>query len=730
MQTHYPRTRRVDAEDKVRGRPIYAADRIAAGMLHAVTVNATIGRGRLVSLDADAALAMPGVRHVLTHADMSGVEPPGFVLGGGYGVQSVQPMLGTEIAFRGQPVALVLAETLEAATAGAHAVRAEYAAVGFHTDMDEAPETDIVAQQGSPLPQAMFADRAVGDADAAYAAAEIKVDGRYTGPAQHQNPMELIATVAEWRGDTLVIHEGTQNSSGIQHGIARQLGMPADKVVVVSPQVGGGFGQKNSLQGQTVLAAVAARASGRPVKLVVSRMQTFHCASFRPASRHRVRLGATPGGRITAAIHEVDQQTSRHDLFPGVYTDVTARFYGIENFRGRERLVRTDVQTPGYMRAPYEHTGAFAYESAVDELAQQLGLDPVQLRLANDADADPLTGRPFSSRHVRQTLEEGARRFGWARRTPAPGSMRTPSGDLLGMGVAIGMYKGATAAAGAVLEVSADGAATIAVTGHEMGQGIRSTVANYLAERLGIAPDRIAISVGEPGRIVQHLTAGSWGTATALRAAGTAVDALGEQLGVSPRDVLEALRRQGRQHVRVDVRSRAPGQPEEALKRLETGQVAVVGPAYPEFVTMSSIAHFVEVHVEPSTRRIRVPRVVSIADCGATVSPVTAESQVRGGVVWGIGGTLHEVSESDPRFGGFLNASLEEYVTAVNADIGDIEVGFVGAPDPLINGAGAKGLGEVVMVGVAAAVANAIFHATGQRHRDLPIRLDRMFPAG
>ncbi|MDC7806766.1 xanthine dehydrogenase family protein molybdopterin-binding subunit [Luteimonas sp BLCC-B24] len=727
MQTHYPPTRRVDAEDKVRGRPLYAADRLPDGLLHAVTVGATIGRGRLAALHIDDAAAMPGVRHVLTHADMAHVQPPGFVMGGGYAVQSLQPMLGTRIAYRGQPIALVVAETLEAASAAAHAVRAEYAPDAFRVQIDGAPESDIVAQQGSPLPQAMFADRVAGDADAAYAAAEVRIDSRFTAPAQHQNPMELLATVAEWRGDRLVIHEGTQNSGAIRHGIARQLGIPPERVEVVSPQVGGGFGQKNSLQGQTVLAAVAARISGRPVKLVITRAQTFHQASFRPASRHRVRLGATSGGRITAAIHEVDQQTSRHDLFPAVYADVTSRFYGVANFRGRERLVRTDVQTPGYMRAPYEHTGSFAYESAVDELAVQLGLDPVQLRLANDTATDPITGKPFSSRHVRQTLEEGARRFGWDRRSPTPGSMRTPAGDLLGMGVAIGLYKGATAAAGAVLEVTADGAATIAVSGHEMGQGLRSTIANYLADRLALTPGQIRISVGEPGQVAQHLTAGSWGTATALRAAGEAVDTLAAQLGVVAAEVVRELHRQGRASARVDVRSRAPGQPEQVLERLETGQVATVGPEYPDFVTMSSIAHFVEVHIAPGTRRIRVARVVSIADCGATVSPVTAASQVRGGVVWGIGGTLHEISESDPRFGGFLNASLEEYVTAVNADIGSIEVGFVGIPDARINGAGAKGLGEVVMAGVAPAIANAVFHATGRRYRDLPIRLDRMF---
>jgi xanthine dehydrogenase YagR molybdenum-binding subunit len=728
MNPSYPKIARVDAEDKVRGRPIYAADRNLDGMLHAMLVMATIGKGRVTGIDARAALALPAVRHVLTHIDMAGLKPAGFLLGGGFGFQSIQPMTGPDIAYRGQPLALIIADTLEDAIAGASAVRVRYAPEAFRTTVTGAPDADIIDQQGSPLPQEMFGDRKVGDADAAFAAAPVQVDARYTSPPQHQNPMELIATVAEWKGDALIVHEGTQNSGALKFGLAKQLGIDPSKVTILSPQVGGAFGQKNSMQMQTALAAAAARKSGRPVKLVVPRSQLFHDASFRPASRHHVRLGATAGGKIMAAIHEVDQQTSRHDLFPASYAEATSRFYAIPNFRGRERLVRSDVQTPGYMRAPYEHPGSFAYESAVDELASRLQIDPVRLRLMNDAAADPLTGKPFSSRHVRETLEEGARRFEWKRRSAAPGSMTTPSGDRLGLGVAIGMYKGATAAARANLEVTESGTAVIAVSGHEMGQGIRSAVANYVADRLGLSVDEITVRVGEPATVTQHLTAGSWGTATALRAAGAAIDALAEQLAIGDvRAFRRALRAQRRDRIRVDVQSKAPGQPDQIFERLNGGQVAALGPVYPDFVTMSSIAHFVEVHIEPSTRRVRVARVVSVADCGAVASPTTAESQVRGGVIWGIGAALREVSETDLRYGGFLNADFADYVVPVNADIGAMEVAFINKPDPLINAAGVKGLGEVAMTGVAAAIANAVYHATGTRYRDLPIRLDQMF---
>ncbi|WP_407529353.1 xanthine dehydrogenase family protein molybdopterin-binding subunit [Methylobacterium oryzisoli] len=731
MPMSFLNTPRVDALDKVRGRTRYGADDARPGLLHAMLLPATIARGRVARIDARAARAAPGVRLVLTHEDLGDLKPAGFLGNGGFAFQNFQPMLSAKIAYRGQPVAMVVADTLEQAVEGARLVRPTFEAAAFNVVLGDAAATDILAQANSPLPKPAFADRTAGDADAAFAAAPVKVDAAYTSPPQHQNPMELISTVAEWQGDTLVIHEGTQNAESCRQGLARQLGLSPAQVQVRSPTVGGGFGQKNSLQMQTLLAAVAARRLGRPVKIVVPRTQLFHNASFRPASRHRVRLGADRAGKLLAAIHEIDHQTARHTLFPLVYADLSARLHGIENFRGRERLVQMDTQAPGFMRAPFEHAAAFAFESAVDEMAQSLGQDPVALRLANDTKVDPITKRPLSSRHLAECLRAGAERFGWSRRDPVPGSMRAADGTLIGWGVAAGAYKASSAPAVAKLRVTDDGGVVIAVGVHEMGQGIRTALANVLAAKLGISPERVTAEIGVTGATPQHVTAGSWGTATAVPAASEVADALLAELrkldpGGTARQPAEILKAAGRPFLEVEVRRKAPGQPDAIFDRLAGGQVASAGPAYPEFVSLSYVAHFVEVRVESTTRRVRVPRVVSIVDCGRVVSPRTAESQVRGGVVWGIGAALREASEVDGRYGGFLNADLAEYVIPVNADIGAIEVDFIDEPDPLLNREGVKGLGEVAMVGLAPAIANAVHHATGRRVRDLPIRIEHL----
>ncbi|AUX47018.1 xanthine dehydrogenase [Sorangium cellulosum] len=720
---------RVDAREKVCGAARYAADHVTPGLAHAMLAVATIGRGRIVNIDTDAARAVRGVRLILTHLDTAGLQSPGYVMGGGYGVQSLLPMLGTAIAYRGQPIALVVADTLEAAREGAALVRATYEQDAISVTLD-AEGAEVVAQADSPLPKPAFADRVIGDAEAALATAAVRVDTTFLGPPQHQNPMELLATVAEWSEGMLTIHESTQNAEALRHGLAKVLGLSASRIRVVSPTAGGGFGQKNSLQSHTALVALAARELGRPVKLVMPRAQIFNNASFRPASRHTVRLGADASGIMVAAVHEIDHQTSRHDLFPLVYADLTARMYGIPNFRGRERLVRNDIQTPGFARAPFEHIAACAFEIAVDELAYALGRDPVALRVANDTPTDPLTGRPFSSRHVKACLERGAERFGWESRTPEPGSMRLPDGTLVGWGVALGAYKAATAPAIAMLRLTDAGEIFVSVGGHEMGQGMRTAIAATLAIELGVPADAVNIIVGNTGSVPQHLTAGSWGAATTLPAVRQAALNMSQELarlagdGPASRTFQQILRDAGRSHVDVEARHRAPGQPEAIFDRVAQGFVSAAGPAYPEFVSMSYCAQFVEVRIEPHTRRIRVPRVVSVVDCGRVVSPRTARSQVYGGVVWGISAALREVSEVDSRYGGFVNADLAEYVIAVNADIGSIEAELIDEPDPVLNSLGVKGLGEVVMVGVAPAIVNAIHHATGRRIRHLPVRIE------
>jgi xanthine dehydrogenase YagR molybdenum-binding subunit len=729
----FPDAARVDAYDKVRGATVYGTDQKMPDMAYAMLVVARIGRGSVRAIDSRAARAVAGVRLVMTHEDTRGLNSAGFLLGGGYGMQSLQPMTSNRIAYYGQPIALVVADTLEAATEAATLVRADYVTEPFAVDFN-ALSGQALAQADSPLPKPAFADKVRGDADAAYANALVKIDAQYRGPAQHANPIELLGTVAYWRGDALTIHESTQNSGALRHGLARQLGIAPQLVRVVSHYIGGGFGQKNAVQAHTVLVALAARQLGRPVKLVLPREQVFHGTGFRPASTQQLKLGADQQGRLLSIVHEVSQQTSRHDLFPSMCTEITASLYACEHFRGRESLVRTDTQTPGFMRGPWEHFTCFAFESAMDELAVSLGKDPVALRIINDTELDPHTHKPFSSRHLKECLERGAARFGWGARSAAPGSMKAADGTLIGWGMAVGAYKASTAPAIARLRVAADGSIVLSTGGHEMGQGIRTAVANTIAEIMGVTASRITVVMGDTRGAPQHLTAGSWGTATALPAARLAADEMMQKLAAlntsrrtrTPEQILRAAKLP---FLEVESRHRAPGQPEQVYGRLEQGLPSAAGPHYPAFSAFSYIAHFVEVLVEPNTRRVRVARVVSVVDCGRVASPRTARSQVQGGVVWGIGAALREIGEVDPRFGGFLNANLAEYVVPVNLDIGSIEVDFIDRPDPILNNMGVKGLGEVVMTGVAPAIANAVFHATGTRVRELPIRLEHLMPA-
>lgn len=710
----FPDRPRADALDKVRGAAAYAADVRFPGLLHAMTVPAPVAKGRVAALETEAALRVPGVRRILTPADFPPAPQAPDLPG------TSRPGLLPQIAFRGEPLALVVADTLEAAIEGAEAVRPRIEAEPFAALMDSPgamrdPAEDVTA----------------GHAAEALAAATTIVEARYESPTQHHNPIELLSTTAVWADGRLLIHEGSQNAGAIKVAVARTLGLDPAIVDVKSPTVGGAFGQKGWVQRQTALVARAAMLTGRPVKLVTPRSQIFHLATFRPHSRHHIRLGADAHGTMVGVQYAVEQQNSRRGGFPaGQYHEGAMRLYGIANYHGTAANLRIDTQAPGHMRAPYEHPACFAFESAVDELAQAAGRDPLEFRLANDAARDPVTGRPFSSRFLAECLRQGAERFGWARRDPTPGAMRDAAGQLVGWGVACGLYPTLIHPAVATLRIRADGSTRFAVAGHEFGQGIRTALAAMLTRELQIDDRRLEVLVGDTTAAPQHLTAGSWGTASALplvvqavaRMRAAVVELLdGRRVAGTLHQQIAAVRRP---FLEVEVSQVGPGQDAAALARMRAGGYAVTGPAYPEFTTMSYIAHFVEVRVEPRTRRVRVPRVVSIADCGRVVSPRTAASQVRGGVVWGVSHALREATETDPRYGGYLNSDIAEYVVAVNADIGEIDVGFVDQPDPLFNEIGLKSLGEVAMVGASAAVANAVYHATGQRIRKLPIRIE------
>uniref|UniRef100_UPI001575013D xanthine dehydrogenase family protein molybdopterin-binding subunit n=1 Tax=Sphingomonas bacterium TaxID=1895847 RepID=UPI001575013D len=629
------------------------------------------------------------------------------------------PTITADIAYRGQPVALVVAETLEAAIEGAEALRPTYA---------DQPFVALIDSPGTA--REPFRPTKSGDAQAVLATAATTVEAHYVAPAQHHNPIELLSTTADWRNGRLTIYEGTQGAQTLLASIARSLRIDPAIIEVKSPYIGGAFGQKGSIQRQSAIVARAAMLIGRPVKLVMPRGQIFHNATFRPRSRHHVTLGADAAGKLVAIRYDADHQQSRKGGFPPAYHETPPKMYGVKDYDGTSGNVRIDTQDPGFMRAPNPHPAHFAFESAVDELAYKLNRDPVAFRLAHQATTDPITGKPFSSAYLNDCLTQGARRFGWERRSMAPRSTVLPDGTMVGWGVAGGCYPAPMTPTIATLRISADGGTRFAVAGHEMGQGIRTVIAQLLQRELGIDGQRLEIAIGDTAAAPQHLTAGSWGTVSIIPAVAKASEQMKARLaelssGQTPSGTVhQQLARTRRPFLQVEVSNIAPGQDAKALDKLRSGEFARGGPDYPDFATFSYVAHFVEVRVEPTTRRVRVPRVVSVVDGGRIISPRTAASQVRGAVVMAIGSALREETEVDPRYGGWLNDDLADYVVPVNADIGDIDVSFVDKPDPLLNPLGAKSLGEVSMVGAAAAVTNAVYHATGTRFRKMPIRID------
>lgn len=691
---------RVDAKDKVLGRARYGADIKLPGMLFAMLVPATIAKGRVSNLDVAPATAVSGVVRVLGIGDF--------------------PSISAEISYRGQPIALVVAETIEASIEGAEAVKVAYETAPFISTMT------------SPGAQRIEADGfAAGDVDAAFRSAPYIVEGTFETPTQHHNAMELFGTVAEWTDGRLTVYEGCQNVDAVKAALMKAFRLSPDRIAIRSEQVGGGFGQKSPPKMQTSLVAEAARLTGRPVKLVTPRGQLFHMANYRPRSVHHIRLAASAEGRLQGITYDVVQENIPNGNFrsTGYHEDI-ARLYAIENFRATAGDVHIDRQMPRHTRGTHPFPAGFALESVIDEMAYRLGKDPVELRLEHEAKTDIIAGQPLSPHFLNECLREGARRFDWDRRLAEPGSMRLADGTLVGLGVACGIFGASMSASEATLRVGADGTTRIISSGHEMGQGIRTTIANVIIQGLDINPDRLEVLLGDTTVGPQLATVGERGTASCVPTAAKAVGALRarfeELAGANPPagNLHQQLARLKRPYIEVKVSQLAPGQDASAIEAFRAGGRAGAGPEYPGFTSMSYIAQFVEVHIDPTTRRIRMPRAVSIADVGRVVSPRTAKGQMYGGVVWGFSTALREESEVDPRFAGYLNDDFADYLIAANADIGEVDVGLIDKPDPNINSVGVKGMGELVMLGTAPAIANAIYHATGKRIRKLPIRID------
>ncbi|MGP3910895.1 xanthine dehydrogenase family protein molybdopterin-binding subunit [Nonomuraea sp. 10N515B] len=664
---------RVEGRVKVTGLATYAAEYPVEGVTYAYPVQSRIAKGRITHVDASRALAMPGVLGVL-----SVEEPPELAEDADAELALFQ---SRDVAYRGQLIAAAIADTYENARAAADAVRVAYEPadhdVGLRADHPGLYRPEVV---NPDYP----ADTEQGDLEAGLAEAAATVDVTYTTPVLHNNPMEPHAALALWAGDgRLLVYDSAQGASIDRDIIAKTLGLPPNRVRVVSRHVGGGFGSKGTTRPHAVLAALAARAVGRPVKVALTRQQMFDVTGYRTPTIQRLRLGADADGRLTALEHVAYEQSSTLVEFAEQTATPARVMYAAPALRTAHRLVRLDVATPSWMRAPGECPGMYALESAMDELAYAAGLDPVELRIRNDPQTEPDSGLPFSSRNLVACLREGARRFGWDRRDPAPG-VRREGEWLVGTGVAASTYP-ARRMPSQALATMQDGDFLIQVAATDIGTGARTALTRIAAETLSVAPDRVHVELGDSDLPAAPVAGGSMGTAS---------------WGSAIVRACEELMKNGKEG-RADT----------------TGEVA----ADTRLARHAFGAQFAEVRVSAVTGEVRVSRLLGVFAAGHIVDAELARSQFIGGMTMGLGMALMEETQTDEEFGGFLRRDLAQYHVPACADVESIEAVWLEEQDERLNPMGSKGIGEIGIVGTAAAIGNAVHHATGHRVRDLPI---------
>ncbi|WP_251095832.1 xanthine dehydrogenase family protein molybdopterin-binding subunit [Streptomyces sp. Caat 7-52] len=674
---------RREGRQKVTGAARYAAEYALPGRVHAWPVPAAVAHGRVTGIDTSAALALPGVLAVLTPGDAAGLAAPED------GTLAV--LRGADVPHRGWCVALAVAETPETARAAARAVRVTYCTEAHHVDLTEdvsgAYEPDEVAGGPGRVEH--------GDPEAAFTAADVRVDVTYRVPPLHNHPMEPHATTAHWEDDRLTVYTSSQGGTTVRSTLAQLFRLPEDRITVVAEHVGGGFGSKGTPRPDVVLAALAARHTGRPVTLAYPRRYLPTTVGHRAPTVQRLRLGAHPDGRLTALLHEVTTHTSRVKEFVEHAGVVSRVMYATPNLRSTHLVVPLDVPSPSWMRAPGEAPGMYALESALDELADALGMDPVELRVRNEPRREPESGKPFSSRHVVECLREGARRFGWAGRDPRPG-VRREGPLLVGTGVAAATYPVQVAPSTASAEARPDGTFVVRVNAADIGTGARTVLAQIAADALGVPLDRVRTEVGHSDLPPAPLAGGSSGTASW----GWAVHEACARLAAHPEEGPT---------VRADT----------------TGKADADSP----YARHAFGAHFAEVAVDTVTGEVRVRRLLGVFAAGRILNARTARSQFTGAMVMGLGMALTEHSTLDAAFGDFPEADLASYHVPVHADVPDIEADWIDEDDTRLNPMGSKGIGEIGIVGTAAALGNAVHHATGIRFRTLPLTPDRILAA-
>jgi len=737
-----PARNRVEGPLKVTGAAKYAVEFEIPKVVYAWPVVSNIAKGSITTIDTKAAESAPGVLKVFTHQN---APQPKETQGGGSGartkgirIEERNPLADDKVHYAGQYVALVVAQTLEQAKYSASLVKVSYA--------PEVAVLTIAAAEGDAKKPKKNQDENAqpkkGDVEAALKNNDlIKIEQTYITPTETHNPIEMHGTIAAWEEDRkLTVWNATQFVKGVQSILARTHGLDLQNVRVIDPFVGGAFGSKGAVWPHELLATMAAKAINQPVKFYVPRKEMFTCTGHRTPTRQTMTLAASRDGKLQAMRHVSETLTSP----VGEWTEScgarsTGVMYASPNIKVEEYVYPVNVSTPTFMRAPGECPGTYALECAMDELAVALQMDPVELRLANHADTQPIKGKPFSAKHLKETYSLGMEKFGWSKRNPRPGSMR--DGDLLvGWGMATASYPAHKMAAAAKAILHADGRATVQCATHDLGTGAYTAFTQISSEQLGVPFEKVTFELGKSDYPFGPVAGGSNSTGTV----GTAIHAVAGLLhqaltnlatkdaksplhGFSPDDI--AMTEPGRIGLRSD-KSRSDGYTDilnrAGMKSIEVESKMPEEDEKKEQVFQSWGAHFCEVKIDPLLPRVQVARVVTVINCGRVVTYKPARSQIIGGVVMGIGMALHEANEYDPKTGLPVNANLAEYHVPTHADIPFVDVHFVGEPDYNFNPIGARGIGEIGVTGIAAAVANAVYHATGKRVRDLPITPDKL----
>ncbi len=719
---------RVDGHLKVTGGARYAAEFPVANLVYAVTIQSTIAKGKISQIDTQAAEQLPGVLAVMTHLNAPKVDG---VQGGERKLLLLQDDM---VRYSGQHIGVVVADTFEHAMQAAAAVQVRYSEEKPTLSLQDNLDQGYVPK--GKIPRDEPPDTAHGDVSQGLAAAAVKIEQTYTTPVENHNPMEPHATTAVWQGDRLLLYDATQGVFASKKKVAAVLGIPPENVRTMSYYVGGGFGCKGSVWSHVVLAAIAARQVQRPVKLVLGRTQMFGPVGFRPETIQQVALGATREGKLTALRHAGTSPTSTFDEFVEPVAKTARMIYDCPHIETSHRLVQLNIGTPTFMRAPGESSGSFALESAMDELAYALQIDPIDLRLRNYAEVDPEKGLPWSSKSLKECYQLGAERFGWQKRNPTPRSMREGN-TLIGWGMATATYPTNRSPASAIARIMADGTAVVRSGSQDIGTGTYTVMTQVAAEALGLPVEKVRFELGDTEMPETPVSGGSQTAASVGSAVHmAATQARSQMIQLAIADHSSPLYGADAQDISVqdgglflkgksnetyaDILSR------HGLKLMEARADAKPGDERAKYSMHSFGAQFAEVRVEPDSGEVRVTRWVGTFGVGRLLNAKTARSQLIGGIVFGIGMALMEHTVMDPNRGRVVNADLAEYHVPVNADVPAIDVVFIDEHDPYVNPIGVKGIGEIGITGAAAAIANAVYHATGKRIRDLPITLDKL----